>query len=425
MNRHSRRRRNLLQLPTAVAAGAIAIAGLMAGAPSLAAATVTPSLSVAPSAGPVGSVVTVNVSSPAGNGCGGVVFGGGTSLPLGGSTGTQHFVIPSVLGSPNAPPGAPVSPGHYQFSLTCDSTNNPATAMTVSVPFTVTTPAPSRFVGLAPTTDDRGYWLAQSGGGVFSYGDAAFFGSLPGEGIAPAAPIVGIAATPDGKGYWLAGADGGVFGFGDARFYGSLPQQRIVPSANYLAITHDAIVGISSDPAGGGYWLVGADGGVFGFGAARYVGSATQPGNIVPGLTDEPFVGISATADGNGYFEVGYLGGAIAFGDAAKTNGAPTNLENVTLASFISGIVAAPADGGAWLVASDGGVFAAPPDPTGSPPPFLGSLPSEHVVPAAPIVGIAATASSKGYWLVGADGGVFGLGDAGFYGSAGGSRLPW
>ena len=35
------------------------------------------------------------------------------------------------------------------------------------------------------------------------------------------APIVGIAATPDGGGYWLVAADGGVFSFGDAHFYGS------------------------------------------------------------------------------------------------------------------------------------------------------------------------------------------------------------
>ena len=34
-------------------------------------------------------------------------------------------------------------------------------------------------------------------------------------------PIVGMAATPDGKGYWLVASDGGIFTFGDARFYGS------------------------------------------------------------------------------------------------------------------------------------------------------------------------------------------------------------
>jgi hypothetical protein len=30
-----------------------------------------------------------------------------------------------------------------------------------------------------------------------------------------------MAATHDGGGYWLAGADGGVFNVGDAGFYGS------------------------------------------------------------------------------------------------------------------------------------------------------------------------------------------------------------
>jgi hypothetical protein len=30
-----------------------------------------------------------------------------------------------------------------------------------------------------------------------------------------------MAATPSGKGYWLVAADGGVFSFGDAGFFGS------------------------------------------------------------------------------------------------------------------------------------------------------------------------------------------------------------
>ena len=34
-------------------------------------------------------------------------------------------------------------------------------------------------------------------------------------------PIVGMAATADGKGYWLVAADGGIFTYGDARYYGS------------------------------------------------------------------------------------------------------------------------------------------------------------------------------------------------------------
>lgn len=36
------------------------------------------------------------------------------------------------------------------------------------------------------------------------------------------APIVGIASTPSGKGYWLVAADGGVFAFGDATYLGNV-----------------------------------------------------------------------------------------------------------------------------------------------------------------------------------------------------------
>jgi len=38
-------------------------------------------------------------------------------------------------------------------------------------------------------------------GGIFTFGDAAFYGSEGGESLN--APVVGMAATPDGKGYWL------------------------------------------------------------------------------------------------------------------------------------------------------------------------------------------------------------------------------
>ncbi len=57
-------------------------------------------------------------------------------------------------------------------------------------------------------------------GGVFSYGDANFYGSLGGAALT--APIVGLHKSPDGNGYWLFGADGGVFSYGDTTFLGSL-----------------------------------------------------------------------------------------------------------------------------------------------------------------------------------------------------------
>ncbi|MDE3205091.1 MAG: hypothetical protein KGQ66_12850, partial [Acidobacteriota bacterium] len=106
-----------------------------------------------------------------------------------------------------------------------------------------------------------GYRLVGSDGGLFSFGDAGFFGST--GGVHLAAPIVGAAASPDGRGYWLVGSDGGVFSFGDAGFFGST-------GGVHLAAP---IVGMAASPDGRGYWLVGSDGGVFSFGDAGFFGS--------------------------------------------------------------------------------------------------------------------------------------------------------
>ena len=64
-----------------------------------------------------------------------------------------------------------------------------------------------------------------SDGGLFAFGDAAFYGSMGGQPLNE--PIVGIAATPDGGGYWEVASDGGLFAFGDAKFYGSMGGQPL------------------------------------------------------------------------------------------------------------------------------------------------------------------------------------------------------
>jgi hypothetical protein len=72
---------------------------------------------------------------------------------------------------------------------------------------------------LASTPSGHGYYVVGSDGGVFAYGDAAFYGSMGGQELA--APMVGIEVTPSGHGYWLIAQDGGVFAFGDAPFLGA------------------------------------------------------------------------------------------------------------------------------------------------------------------------------------------------------------
>jgi hypothetical protein len=114
-------------------------------------------------------------------------------------------------------------------------------------------------------------------------------------------PIVGMSPTSTGEGYWLVASDGGIFGFGDARFLGSTG-----------AITlNRPIVAMAATPTGNGYWLAASDGGLFSFGDARFLGS--MGGSHL----NRPIVGMVPTATGLGYWMVASDGGIFSFGDAA------------------------------------------------------------------------------------------------------------
>ncbi|MDA8025275.1 MAG: hypothetical protein M0T78_01865 [Actinomycetota bacterium] len=47
--------------------------------------------------------------------------------------------------------------------------------------------------------------------------------------------MITITPTPEGKDYWLVGADGGVFSFGDAPFDGSLGATKLNQPAEGIA----------------------------------------------------------------------------------------------------------------------------------------------------------------------------------------------
>ena len=91
-----------------------------------------------------------------------------------------------------------------------------------------------------PTTNENGrlpLWRLEPNGlvvpenGAEHYGDAA--------GIPLAAPMIALVPTPTGRGYWLVGADGGVFGYGDAYYPGRMSGNVIV-SADLILDVDDA-----------------------------------------------------------------------------------------------------------------------------------------------------------------------------------------
>ena len=188
---------------------------------------------------------------------------------------------------------------------------------------------------LTPTPTGGGYWEVARDGGIFSFGNARFYGSMGGRPLNQ--PIVGMAATPTGGGYWEVARDGGIFSFGNARFYGSMGGKPL----------NQPIVGMAATPTGQGYWEVASDGGLFSFGNARFYGSmGGKPLN-------QPVVGMAATPTGQGYWEVASDGGLFSFGNArfyGSMGGKPLNQPVV-------GMAATPTGQGYWEVARDGGVF--------------------------------------------------------------------
>ena len=305
-----------------------------------------------------------------------------------------HFSVsgPSVsldsgwVGSTWPVPAHSLDPGtKYSFTVTVKDPEG----LTASKTGAFTVAMLPTAADLIPTSTGKGYWQVASDGGVFSYGDARFYGSVPGLSV-HTNTIMGMARTPDDGGYWEVGTDGGVFAFGNASFYNSLPG---------LGIHVNNIVGMAPTKSGKGYWLVGSDGGVFAFGDAGYYGS--MGGKVL----NAPVVSLSATPSGNGYWLAAADGGVFAFGDAPFYG----SMGGQHLDAPVTDLDVTPDGQGYWLAAEDGGIFAY------GDAPYYGSMAGKSLN--GHITGMAATADGKGYWLNGCDGGVFAFGDAPFYGS--------
>jgi ribosomal protein L24E len=127
-----------------------------------------------------------------------------------------------------------------------------------------------------PTPSGNGYYLVASDGGIFTFGDAEFRGSM--GGIPLNAPVQSLVPDADGDGYWLVASDGGIFSFASA-FHGSMGGVRL----------NGPITGMVR--FGDGYLMVGTDGGIFTFTDKPFHGSlgASPPAS--------PIVSVAAAED--------------------------------------------------------------------------------------------------------------------------------
>ena len=251
-------------------------------------------------------------------------------------------------------------------------------------------------LGPRPLSEDPGYWLVASDGGIFTYGDAAFYGSTGGDRTLEQAHCRHGGHARRRPGYWLVasrrrclfdavwnlciglglvnrpstGRSWAWRGRARAAATGSWPPT----AASSPTGTHEfygstgsihlnrPIVGMAPTPDGGGYWLVASDGGIFATGTRVFYGST---GAI---HLNQPIVGMAPTSDGG-----------VATGSWPPTAASsPTATRRST--------------------ARRGG----------------------RSTSIRPIVGMAAAPDGEGYWMVASDGGIFSYGDAPFYGSTGG-----
>jgi photosystem II stability/assembly factor-like uncharacterized protein len=252
-------------------------------------------------------------------------------------------------------------------------------------------------VGVIVGSSDGGQtWQAQAAGYQYFRGvscTAPATCEAVGESKSGVSVIVG--STPSRHGYWLVGADGGIFSFGSAQFYGSTGNMSL----------QRPVVGITPTTNDGGYWLDAADGGVFAFGDAGFHGSIPGLG-IAPAGTpgsgrhlNAPVVGMVPSTDGGGYFMVASDGGVFAFGDA-KFNGSCPGIGGCSGAAVA--VLPDASGNGYWLVTASGHVYAFG-DATyyGAPGPQ-----------SAPVTAAVRSPDGRGYWILSSDGTVSSWGDA-------------
>ncbi len=223
-----------------------------------------------------------------------------------------------------------------------------------------------------------------------------------GQTIASAGAMSGAPASSNGSftdsyvplphGYWLVGSDGGIFTFGATQFYGSTGNLHL----------QRPVVGIVPTADRGGYWLDASDGGVFSYGDTQFYGSIPglglhPAGSGQPNSLNAPIVGMVPSIDDGGYFMVASDGGVFAFGDARFAGSCPG------IGGCSGSAVAVMPDhsgNGYWLVTSSGSIY------TFGDAPYFGAPGRGNVTSA------VATPDGRGYWVLLSDGEVFSYGDA-------------
>src|SRR6185295_1186000 len=136
------------------------------------------------------------------------------------------------------------------------------------------------------------------------------------------------------NGYWMVGADGKVFGFGQAQRFGDA---GLTPGTQ--------AVDLEPTPTGDGYWVVDDAGGVSSLGDAVYRGA---PDSLAL-RADEKVTSLSSTPTGKGYWMFTDKGRVLTFGDAVSFG----DMSRVSLNGPVLDSIVTPSGKGYYMVDSD------------------------------------------------------------------------
>lgn len=177
---------------------------------------------------------------------------------------SRGYVVgnPTVRAHQDSPGSATACPGNYTMNVwnkvvaACQAGSQPTTPTTDE-------DGNGGAMDIVMTPSGNGYYVVDSVGAVFAYGDAQYRGGA--NDLKLAAPIVGMDVRPNNDGYWLVASDGGVFAYGAAPMRGGMGGKKL----------NAPVCALSSAEDGNGYVLLAKDGGVFAFGSALFLGAPT------------------------------------------------------------------------------------------------------------------------------------------------------
>jgi len=197
--------------------------------------------------------------------------------------------------------------------------------------------------GIALDAATGGYWVLSSDGSVKSFNAPSLGQTLVppgGWGQHPAA--VAIAAAPAGAGYYVLRANGAVYGYG-VKTHGSLAGRL-----HYATTAPVLAVGIAVDPTTGGYWIATSTGRVVGFDAPNNGSPFASArghynGNAVTAIT--------TSANGLGYYVLRASGEINTFN--APFHGSLASSKVMADGGFASALAVDPTTGGYYEVVDD------------------------------------------------------------------------